>query len=179
MEKYSYTPEQRACMEGMEVPFAVYQFLDHRVVTLILSDGFCQLFGYAERAQAYYDMDHDMYKDAHPDDVSRIADAAVRFATEGGQYDVFYRTRIPDSREYRVVHALGVHFFTPEGIRLAQVWYTRALMATVEMPSMRPQLREPSTVRSSALSTRKSRWATGRYFRAESQSAMICLTQSS
>ncbi len=124
MEKYSYTPEQRACMEGMEVPFAVYQFLDHRVVTLILSDGFCQLFGYAERAQAYYDMDHDMYKDAHPDDVSRIADAAVRFATEGGQYDVFYRTRIPDSREYRVVHALGVHFHTPEGVRLAQVWYT-------------------------------------------------------
>ena len=53
------------------------------------------------------------------------------------------------------------------------------LIATVDMPSMRPQLREPSTVRSLALVTRKSLWAMGRYLNAESQSAMICATHSS
>ena len=81
MERYSYSPQERAVLEKLQQPFAVYQFIDRRVVTLILSDGFCRLFGYEDREQAMYDMDHDMYKDAHPDDVARIASAAVRFAT--------------------------------------------------------------------------------------------------
>lgn len=124
MERYSFTSEQLSILEGMKVPFAVYQFVDRRVVTLALSDGFCELFGYTDRAQAYYDMDHDMYKDTHPDDVSRIADAAVRFATEGGRYDVRYRTKTSDGAAYRSIHALGVHTYTDDGVRLAQVWYT-------------------------------------------------------
>ena len=124
MEKYQFSLAQQTLMEGMKVPFAIYQFVDRRVVTLVLSDGFCALFGYTDRAQAYYDMDHDMYKGTHPDDVSRIADAAVRFATEGGRYDVRYRTRTVTGAEYRSIHALGVHTYTEGGVRLAQVWYT-------------------------------------------------------
>ena len=124
MEKYSYTPEQRSTLEEMKIPFAIYQFLNQRVVTLILSDGFCSLFGYDDRARAYHDMDHDMYIDTHPDDVSRIANAAVRFATEGGGYDVIYRTRIRGTDDYKLVHALGEHVYTADGVRLAQVWYT-------------------------------------------------------
>ena len=80
MEKYLFTDEQRALLEAMQMPFAIYQFIDKRIKALILSDGFCKLFGYDDLAKAYYDMDHDMYKDTHPEDVSRIADAAYRFA---------------------------------------------------------------------------------------------------
>ena len=90
MERYRFDPKVFADMEASPVPFAVYQFVDKRVVTLILSDGFCDLFGYTDKAQAYYDMDHDMYKTTHPDDVARIADEAVRFATQGGKYEVVY-----------------------------------------------------------------------------------------
>ncbi len=111
-------------LERLKQPFAVYQFVDRRVVTLVLSDGFCELFGYDDRAEAYYDMDHDMYKDAHPDDVARIANAAVHFATEGGRYEVIYRTRKKGSADYRVVHAMGEHVYTDDGVRLAHVWYT-------------------------------------------------------
>ena len=74
MKKYEFTAEQKALMESMRVPFAVYQFLDKRVVTLALSDGFCELFGYSDRKQAYYDMDHNMYKNDHPDDADFIVD---------------------------------------------------------------------------------------------------------
>ena len=124
MEKYSFSAHEKSWLEGLRQPFAVYQFLNKRVVTLAISDGFCKLFGYSDRDRAYFDMDHDMYKDTHPDDVARIANAAIRFATEGGRYEVVYRTRIPGTPSYRVVHAMGEHVFTDTGVRLAHVWYT-------------------------------------------------------
>ena len=124
MERYSFTQEQLALIEGMRAPFAVYQFVDKRVVTLALSDGFCRLFGYDDREEAYYDMDYNMYKDTHPDDVARIANAAFRFATEGGDYEVIYRTKSRDGAHYKVIHAAAEHVFTEEGVRLAHVWYT-------------------------------------------------------
>ncbi len=124
MEKYEFPREQMSFIEGMRQPFAVYQYIDNRVVTVALSDGFCRLFGYGDRAQAYYDMNHNMYKDTHPDDVSRIAGAAVDFATNGGRYDVIYRTRNTSGDGYSVIHATGEHVTTAEGVRLAHVWYT-------------------------------------------------------
>ena len=124
MKRYCFTEQLQSAYESMQVPFAIYQFINKRVVTLALSDGFCELFGYKDRAQAYHDMDHDMYKDTHPDDIARIADAAHRFATEGGRYEAIYRTSMKNGAGYRVVHALGRHVYTEDGIRLAHIWYT-------------------------------------------------------
>ena len=61
MERYEFTRERQSFIEGLKQPFAVYQFLNKTLVTLALSEGFCRLFGYEDRAKAYYDMDHDMY----------------------------------------------------------------------------------------------------------------------
>jgi len=124
VDKYQYSPQAMQSMEASPIPFAVYQFIDRRVVTLVLSAGFCELLGYEDRAKAYYDMDHDMYRDTHPDDMARIADAAVRFATDQADYNVIYRSRIQNSKDYRILHAIGKHFFTETGVRLAMVWYT-------------------------------------------------------
>ena len=123
MKQYQYAKQEKENLERMKVPFAVYQFVEKRVVTLILSDGFCELFGYDDRSRAYHDMDHNMYMDAHPDDAARIGNEAVRFATEGGRYEVIYRSRIKGTSDYRVIHAFGKHVFADDGTRLAQVWY--------------------------------------------------------
>ena len=124
MGKYNYSEVERATLEGMRAPFAVYQFLDQRVVTLVLSDGFCELFGYTDREEAMFDMDNSMYMDTHPDDVARISDAAYLFATEGGKYETFYRSRNTKGEGYRVIHAMGEHVYTKTGERLAHIWYT-------------------------------------------------------
>ncbi|MCR4960560.1 MAG: EAL domain-containing protein [Lachnospiraceae bacterium] len=124
MERYEYSKEKREFLESAPVPFAIYQFIDKRVVTLIISQGFMDLLGYTDRAQAYYDMDHNMYKDTHPDDVGRIADAAIRFATAGSHYETIYRHKLRDESQYKIIHAMGQHFETENGIQLAQVWYT-------------------------------------------------------
>ncbi|MCR5232982.1 MAG: GGDEF domain-containing phosphodiesterase [Lachnospiraceae bacterium] len=125
MDKYEYSKETRKLLESALIPFAIYQFVNKRVVTLILSDGFLKLFDYEDREKAYYDMDNNMYIDSHPDDAARIADAAFRFATEGEEYDVIYRSGVRHGKgdEYRIIHAHGEHFKTDTGIQLAQVWY--------------------------------------------------------
>ncbi len=124
MNRYEFTPEQRVLLESLQIPFAVYQFLDKRVTTLLLSDGFCDLFGYENRNQALHEMDTDMYRETHPDDAARIADAAFRFATEDGIYDVVYRARRKGSPHYHMIHARGKHVYTENATRLAYIWYT-------------------------------------------------------
>lgn len=123
MDKFVFKSEIKNFMESSKIAYAVYQFIDNRVVTLILSDGFCRLFGYEDKAKAYRDMDRDMYRLTHPDDVARIANEALRFATRGGSYEVLYRTRTENCSDYKLIHAVGEHFQTSTGVRLAQVWY--------------------------------------------------------
>ena len=98
MEKYQFDQTLMQTMEDSHIPFAVYQFIDKRVVTLVLSAGFRKLFEFDKKEDAYYVMDNDMYRATHPDDKARIADAAFRFATEGGSYEVVYRTKTRNKR---------------------------------------------------------------------------------
>jgi diguanylate cyclase (GGDEF)-like protein len=123
MMRYEYSAEEKEFLERSKIPFAIYQMVDKRVVTLVVSEGFCRLFEYSDREKAYYDMDHNMYKGVHPDDTARAADAAYAFATEGAKYDVIYRSKTDVSEEYRIIHAVGEHFKTDTGEQLAQVWY--------------------------------------------------------
>ncbi|WP_051537680.1 EAL domain-containing protein [Treponema sp. C6A8] len=120
MEKFRYEEQEFALIENTPVPLAVYQFLDNRVVTVALSKGFCDLFGFKTKEDAYFLTENDMYRDCHPDDTARIADAAVTFAKDQGEYDVIFRTKV--NNRYRIIHSRGEHFYK-NGIKLAAVWY--------------------------------------------------------
>ena len=123
LKQYEHSKHEKLILEHIKVPFAVYQYVNKRVVALILSDGFCSLFGYDDKNAAYHDMNHDMYKDVHPDDAARLGNSGVRFATEGGNYNEIYRTRVKNSSDYRVIHAFGEHVFLEDGTQLAHIWY--------------------------------------------------------
>ena len=62
MEKYQFDQTLMQTMEDSHIPFAVYQFIDKRVVTLVLSAGFRKLFEFDKKEDAYYVMDNDMYR---------------------------------------------------------------------------------------------------------------------
>lgn len=124
MKRYQFDDATKRILEQLRTPLAVYQFLNKRVVTVLLSDGFCGLLGVDDREEAVRMMDNNMYEWTHPDDKARIADEAIRFATQGGKYDVVYRSRTGSSNEYRIIHAIGEHVTTEDGVRLAYVWYT-------------------------------------------------------
>ena len=157
MKKYEFTAEKRSALESLRQPFAVCQFINKRVVTLLVSDGFCELFGYTDRTEAVYDMENDMYRYTHPDDVARTANAVYRFATEDGRFEVIYRSRMKEGTDYFVIHAMGERVITEDGARLAQIWYTNE-GAYVENPaateleisrSLRNALHEESIIRTS------------------------------
>ena len=130
MEKYCFSDIQMQMIQKTLVPLAIYQFINKRVVTVGLSEGFCKLFGYTDFETAYYEMDNDMYKDAYHDDIARIADAALRFATLDEPYDVIYRTATKENNGFKIIHAKGVHFEPVKGVKLALVWYTDEGMYT-------------------------------------------------
>ncbi len=123
MDKYCFDPAQQALLEHMPVPLAVFQLVDKRIVTVALSDGFCELLGVEDRARAYAAMNRDTYQNVHPDDVARVAEAVYRFMRDGGEFDAIYRLKDRNGVGYIVIHAFGRHMYTPTGERLAQIWY--------------------------------------------------------
>ena len=125
MERYRIEEHALAVWQQSPIPLAIFQKLDRRVVALTVSDGFLRLSAYPDREKACALLDGDMYRDIHPDDVSRVREAAVRFDAQDATFDSIYRFRKQTDGEtrYGIVHARGEHFLTPDGVRLSLVWY--------------------------------------------------------
>ncbi|MBP5197503.1 MAG: GGDEF and EAL domain-containing protein [Lachnospiraceae bacterium] len=122
MDKFSFTDEKRKFLEESEIPYVIYQFIDKRIVTVLVSKGMCDLMG-ATREDISYLMDNDMYRYAHPEDVARVADASYRFASgKEDSYDIVYRTKSHKTGEYVFIHSNGKAFFE-DGVRLCITWY--------------------------------------------------------
>ncbi len=122
MERYHFKPTEHAVLAASMIPYAIYQYLDKRIVTVLLSEGFLRAYKLDVDEDAYALMDNNMYRDVHPDDVARISEEAIRFAeSENEVYNVAYRIRI--GGDYYVIHAIGRHFCPEEGVHLLQIWY--------------------------------------------------------
>ena len=121
MGHYSFDEKSLAIIEKSCIPYTIFQLINNRAVSLAISDGFCDLFEIS-REEARDQLDNHIYDRDHPDDVARLGDAALSFATEGGEYNIVYRSLIGD--EYRIIHARGKHVYSAGGDRLAIIWYT-------------------------------------------------------
>ena len=109
--------------EDLPQPMAVYRFADHKMETLAVSDGFCRLFGFPDRASAMYILDHETVKNIHMADQERVSGALLRFYDGKEDLDIVYRVRTGADSDYRVIHARGAHLHTETGERIAHVWY--------------------------------------------------------
>ena len=125
MDRYTYPDEARAVLESQKQPLAVYQLINKKIVTVLVSDGFCELFGFSDHEQAAREMDEDMYKDTHPDDKQRMINAGLQFSAgdESSEYEVVFRTKAGADHDYHVIHAHGKLSYPEAGVRLAQIWY--------------------------------------------------------
>ena len=54
MKRYEFSDAERKALEKLRVPLAVYQFLNKRVVTVLVSDGFIEMLGYDSREKTIY-----------------------------------------------------------------------------------------------------------------------------
>ena len=102
MERYRFEEREQALMESMKVPFAIFQLVDKSIVTIVVSEGFCELLGSGNRARVYEAMDHDTYRNVHSDDVARVGNAVYRFMKNGDRFESVYRLRKQDESGYRI-----------------------------------------------------------------------------
>ena len=123
MKKFQYSKTALRVLEHSVIPFVVFQRVDGQIVPLVLSAGFCNLYGIA-REEAYDLMKHDMYRDVHPEDIDRLITAVNRFDNEGGSLNIVYRLKTPMQIDHLVLHVQGEHITAEDGTRLAIVWYT-------------------------------------------------------
>lgn len=122
MVRYEFGDNERMVLEKLNIPMAIYQFIDKRVVTLLVTDGLCNMMG-VKRDEVLRILDNDMYRDTHPDDKARVADAALKFASGGDSFDCVYRTKSHLTGDYVIIHSHGSHFFTENGIMLSTTIY--------------------------------------------------------
>lgn len=138
MEKYRISSEVQKIIDKLPIAVAIYQLINNKVLTVFVSQSCVRLLGFTDKAEAYYVLDNDMYRDVHPDDVGRSADQAYRFAVDGSDKDIFnsvYRNKTASQSEWHLIHSVGKHVQTPDGTRLAVVCYldeTEAMHGTSE-----------------------------------------------
>ena len=121
MKRYYFSEQEQSLLEGLQTPLAVFQLVDRQVITIAVSEGFCDLLGSESFEQAYAAMNQDAFTFVHPDDLARVENAVGKFIKEGGALESIYRLK--DRYGYRMLHAMGKHVFPKADVRLAYVWY--------------------------------------------------------
>lgn len=121
--QYEFSAESRKALECLPHALAAYQFVDGKIVTLLVTDGFCQFTG-CNRALLTQNLNSDMFGRVHPDDVERLAKLGYEFARKEGVYDIVYRSRLYGYKDYRTLHVVGKYQTTEDGSRVAFLSYT-------------------------------------------------------
>ena len=118
---YTFPAEIRRAFESLPIALVFDQYIDGRVVPLLLSDGFCELVG-LERAKAMEWFAKGQFGRIHPDDVGNVARVSQGFIDHSCGYDVIFRSAHADG--YHFIHAVGRWLNMPDGTELALITYT-------------------------------------------------------
>lgn len=117
---YIFPAEIRAAYESLPVALVFDQYVDGKVVPLLISDGFCALVGMArDKALAWFT--NSQFERLHPDDVGTVARVSQSFINHESAYDVVFRSRHADG--YHYIHAVGKWLTMPDGTELALITY--------------------------------------------------------
>lgn len=125
MTKCKFSEQELAILENIQQPYAVFQY-DNRVIPLALSEGFVQLFGYNSRESACRDLiqNNSVYLYVHPDDLAQVEGATYNFIFHDEKYDIVYRARNNDTRDYKMIHSQGKTITAEDGTKIIHIWYT-------------------------------------------------------
>ena len=117
---YQFPDQLRKTYESMRIPFAMYQYLNGKIVPVLVSDGLCDQMGMA-REKLIKLLEAGQYETMHPDDAGRIRRVSKGFAEHKNNYDVFFRSRHGNS--YHFIHAVGYWHTMPDGTEIALLTY--------------------------------------------------------
>ena len=117
---FVFPDDMRKAYEAVPIPQVIYQFIDGKVVPLLVSDGFCRLVE-MDREETMKLLAGGQFERIHPDDAGHVAHVSNGFAHHRGGYNVFFRARHGDG--YHYIHAVGEWMAMPDGTELAVLIY--------------------------------------------------------
>ncbi len=117
---YQFPEDLRRFYESMRIPFAIYQYVDKKILPVLVSDGFCAQMDMG-REKLMHLLVAGQYHSMHPDDAGRVLQTAKGFAEHRNNYNVFFRTLHEDG--YHNIHAVGYWCTMPDGTELALLTY--------------------------------------------------------
>ena len=130
---YVFPEGIRKAYEAIPVPLVFYQFIDEKVVPLLVSDGFCRLVE-QDRKKTMKWLIGGQYERLHPDDAGNVAHVSDDFSHRRSGYNVIFRARHNDG--YHYIHAVGEWMTMPDGTELALLTYTDISQSSKEIAVM-------------------------------------------
>ena len=92
-KRYEFPELVRKNIEQSDFPIAIYQMIDGKLKTILVTEGLIKMQGMDRDSLIAY-LDTDMYDRILSEDVLRIKDDARRFLSEGKTYNTVYRQKI-------------------------------------------------------------------------------------
>ena len=84
MDRYCFDEKTRAIYESMAIPCVIFQYVNKKVETLLVSDGFCETLGVG-REKAIELLSKGLLDFNHPDDRDAIYNAIRDYRKQGGK----------------------------------------------------------------------------------------------
>lgn len=119
---YQFDHTIRELLEKQEMALAVYQVVDRKVVTVLVSDGFCKMRS-DTREHLTSALDSSMFDRVDERDAGMLAQKGKEFANHEAPYDVFYH--VGGANEVmKLIHTVGFWQTMDDGTELAFLYYT-------------------------------------------------------
>ena len=123
MEIIKFTEQQRKDYEQLPTSMAIYQIIDGKAKTLLVTDELCRLLRIS-REDLIANLDKSMFGFVHPDDIGRMAYFGKNFAAHTDEkYDVFFRWKTPKMEDYHIFHSWANHVLV-DGVSLGFFFYS-------------------------------------------------------
>lgn len=119
---YHFTDKEREFFEKMPFNMAIYQTVNGKTSTVLVSDAMCSFYG-MPREDVILSLNTSMFRFVHPDDAPRIAYAGTQFQKGLADYSVRYRAQLRGMDHYHEIHCIGEKRKMPDGTLLAFFLY--------------------------------------------------------
>jgi diguanylate cyclase (GGDEF)-like protein len=123
MDRYVFDEKTQAAYERLQNSIAIFQFLGDGIVPIVISDGYCEMFGFDNQEEAYAALNNDVFFNVHPEDASRILEESTSGAKAGGKYEILYRASVNKKSGHKFVRAAGKYVYLENDVTLIHVCY--------------------------------------------------------
>ena len=119
---YQFSDAISSFLENQKMALAVYQMIDGKTVTVLVSDGLCHMMK-DNRAHLMSALDHSMFERVDTRDAGMLAQLGREFSVHETPYDVVYRCTDEEGVK-KLFHTVGFWQTMPDGTELAFLFYT-------------------------------------------------------